>query len=325
MTEDIRGRRHRHPGLTAGIWLIAIGLVFVVRDYGNLTWGEAWPLFIVAAAGVALVQSLLRRRELSVGAWSLAWPIGWMIVGLVLFAATTRSIGLGPMELIMRWWPLVLVVIGIWFLVASVWPGRPVPTENLAIPVAGAASAAVKISFGAGELVIGRAQPGALVDGNFRGGVLVQTAAPGRIELKPDSGGGFPLSGRGYRWDVGLTGEIPLDLRLDTGASRATIDLVSLLVRRLELHSGASETRVRLPAAAGLTAVRTETGVATLTIDVPAGVAARIRSSMALGRLRVDEARFPRAVTGWESHDLLAAPNRVEIEVHGGVGSVTIR
>ena len=52
MTEDTRTHRRRHPGLTAGIWLIAIGLVFVIRDYGNLTWGEAWPLFIVAAGVV---------------------------------------------------------------------------------------------------------------------------------------------------------------------------------------------------------------------------------------------------------------------------------
>jgi hypothetical protein len=323
MTEDTR--RRRHPGLTAGIWLIAIGLVFVVRDLGNLTWGEAWPLFIVAGAAVGLVQSLLGRRELAVGAWSLAWPIGWMIVGLVLFAATTRSIGVGPLELITRWWPLALVAIGIWFLVASVWPGRLLPTESLAIPIGGIPSAAIKINFGAGDLVIGRAQPGGLVEGSFRGGVIVQTPGPGQVELKPDASGGFPLSGRSYRWDVGLTGEIPLDLRLDTGVSRATIDLVDLRVRRLELHSGASETRVRLPAAAGLTAVRTETGVATLTIDVPPGVAARIRSGMALGRLRVDEGRFPRAATGWESPDLMAAANRVEIEVHGGVGSVTIR
>jgi hypothetical protein len=325
MTRDTRGTGRRHTGLIAGIWLIAIGLVFVVRDFGNLTWGEAWPLFIVAAGGASLFGSLARRRELSVGAWSLAWPIGWMIVGLVLFAATTDSVGVGPLEVITRWWPVGLVAIGIWFLVASVWPGRATPTESLAIPIAGVPSASVKINFGGGELVIGRAQPGGLVEGSFRGGVMVQSPAPGQIELKPDSSGGFPLSGRGYRWDVGLTGEIPLDLRLDTGASRASIDLIGLLVRRLDLHSGASETRVRLPAAAGLTAVRTETGVASLTIDVPPGVAARIRSSMALGRLRVDEARFPRAATGWESPDMLAAPNRVEIDVHGGVGSVTIR
>ena len=232
---------------------------------------------------------------------------------------------MGPLELITRWWPLGLVAIGIWFLVASVWPGRRTPTENLAIPVGGVPSAAIKINFGGGELVIGRARSGGLVEGSFRGGVMVQTPAPGQLELKPDASGGFPLSGRGYRWDVGLTGEIPLDLRLDTGASRATIDLVDLQVRRLDLHSGASDTRVRLPAAAGLTAVRTETGVASLTIDVPPAVAARIRSRMALGRLRVDEARFPRAATGWESPDVLTAPNRVEIEVHGGVGSVTIR
>jgi hypothetical protein len=41
----------------------------------------------------------------------------------------------------------------------------------------------------------------------------------------------------------------------------------------------------------------------------------------------VDIVRFPRnaAGTGWESPDFGSAANRVEIEVRGGVGSVSVR
>ncbi len=319
----------RHPdrdrGIIAGVWLICLGMVFVVQDAADLSWGEAWPLFIVAGATASLARSIIRRGQLRVGAWSLVWPLGWMAIGLILFAATTGRITTGPAELVTRWWPVVLVGIGIWFLVASVWPGRAAPTETLTIPLAAAPSANVKISFGGGELVVRRGQPGTLVSGTFQGGVVYRSPAPGQLELKPDTGSGWPLSGRGFRWDVGLTGEVPLDLRLDTGASRATIDLYDLLVRRLDLQSGASETRIRLPAAAGLTAVRTQTGVASLTLDIPPGVGARIRSGMAISRLVVDESRFPRTPGGYESPGLASAPNRIDIDVQGGVGTVTIR
>ena len=148
---------------------------------------------------------------------------------------------------------------------------------------------------------------------------------PDTVEIGPDTGRGWPAGGATFRWTVGLTGEKPLDLRLDTGASRASIDLSELRVRQLELQSGAAETRLRLPRAGGVTLVRTETGVASLYIEIPHGVAARIRSSMALGRVDVDQARFQRVADGWQSPDIATAPNRVELEVRGGVGSVTIR
>jgi len=319
-------RHHQHDrGIVAGAWLIGLGLVFVLRDAWDLSWGEAWPLFIVVAGAASLVRSLVNRGELRVGAWSLAWPIGWIVVGLLLFAATSGRIATEPGELIARWWPALFVAIGIWFLVAAVWPGRKSVTEDLVLPLAGAPAADVRITFGGGELAIRRGQPGALVSGSFQGGVVYRNPGPGRLELKPDTGGGWPMSGRGFSWDVGLTGEVPLDLRLDTGASRATIDLHDLLVRRLDVHSGASDTRIRLPASAGVTAVRTETGVASVTIDVPPGVAARIRSGMAISRLTVDQARFPRTINGYESPDAATNPNRVDIEIQGGVGAVTIR
>jgi hypothetical protein len=56
-------------------------------------------------------------------------------------------------------------------------------------------------------------------------------------------------------------------------------------------------------------------------------VAARVRSSIALGSSDVDLVRFPRnaAGNGWESPDFASAANRVEIEVRGGIGSVSVR
>ena len=317
----------RSGAAVAGVWLIAIGLVLLVRDLQHWSWAEAWPLFVIAAGGASLVTSLPGSpppgRRCMVAAVA---DVRGSALGAILLASTTGRIDEGPMELVTRWWPVVLVGIGIWFLIASVWPGRQRPVESFSLPLASAQAADVHVSFGAGELSMGRAAPGLLIAGTFEGGVLYRSPAPGIVEVKPDTGSsGWPLSGQAYRWSVGLTGEVPLDLRLDTGASRATVDLGELALRRLDLRSGASETRIRLPMAAGYSQVRTETGVASLSIDVPPGVAARIRSRMTIGRTSVDEGRFPRTLDGWELPDYATAQNRVEVEVGGGVGSVTIR
>ena len=125
------------------------------------------------------------------------------------------------------------------------------------------------------------------------------------------------------RWTIGLTTEVPLDLRVDTGASKATLDLGGLRLRSLDLQTGASETRVLLPRAAGATTVTAQAGAASLTIEVPAGVAARIRTRMALGA-QIDQVRFPVSGDGYESPDYATATNRVDIDVQGGVGSFRV-
>jgi len=324
MTADRRSHSTRGGAVVAGSWLIALGLVFFARDLWHLSWGEAWPLFLVAVGVASLISSLVGYRRLSAGFWSLLWPIAWIAVGAAMFAATTGRIATGPGELIAQWWPVALVVVGIWFLVAALWPRPTTDLEKLDLPLAGALRAEARLTFGAGELTIGRGRPGMLISGRFEGGALYRTAGPGHVEVKPDTGGGWPMTGQGNRWDIGLTAEVPLDLRLDTGASRATIDLGDLRVRLLEIRTGASETRVRLPAHAGQSWVRTETGVSSLSLEVPPGVSARVRTRMALGRTDVDQRRFPRTVDGFMSPDYDTNTNRIEIDVQGGVGAVSI-
>jgi hypothetical protein len=117
-----------------------------------------------------------------------------------------------------------------------------------------------------------------------------------------------------------------LRLTVKTGASKTEADLSALRVTELRVQTGAADTAVTLPAAAGITRVFAEGGAAALKFRVPVGVAARIRSSMALGSTDVDAVRFPRdAQGGWTSPDFDSAPNRVELELRGGVGSITVR
>jgi hypothetical protein len=81
---------------------------------------------------------------------------------------------------------------------------------------------------------------------------------------------------------------------------------------------------VILPEAAGATSVRAEAGAASLTFEVPDGVAARIRTRMALGSTRIDEARFPRVGDGFQSMDYGSALNRIDLDIQGGVGSLQV-
>ena len=314
----------RRGPVFAGTWLIGIGVVFLIRQALGLRWGEAWPLFLILI-GVAGAVSTAVNGVRGVGRlWSFTWPVVWILVGIALLASTTGRLGREPLDLIADWWPIVLVLLGVWFLIGAILPFGGGPVERLAVPLGAAGEAAVRIRFGAGELTTGRAASGNLVDGSFAGGVVRKEGGPGRIELAQDTTYGMPWLDRRSDWVVGLTGEVPLDLRLDTGAARAWLDLADLRVRSVDLQTGASETRIRLPQAAGSTTIRAQTGAASLTIEVPDGVAVRIRSRMALGSSHVDEARFPRTGDGFASPEFATATNRADIDVQGGVGSVRV-
>ena len=199
----------------------------------------------------------------------------------------------------------------------------PVSVESLTIPLEGLPEAQVRIGFGGGELSLQPAPAGVLVSGTFEGGVIRRDVGAGNVYLEQEDPRRAALSGCMLHWDVRLTGEIPVDLRLDTGANKSTMDLSALHIRRLEVHTGASDTEIRLPAS-GQTAVRVECGLAQVVLEVPQGVAAYVHGKIALGSTDVDTVRFPRTGDAWQTPGYDEAGARVEIEIRGGLGAVRV-
>ena len=89
------------------------------------------------------------------------------------------------------------------------------------VPLGGAGQGTVRLRFGAGTLTTSRAAPGNLVDGLFEGGVVRRNRGFGGVELSQDTSFGVPWLDHRADWTVGLSAEVPLDLRVDTGAARA--------------------------------------------------------------------------------------------------------
>jgi len=316
----------RSGTLVAATWLIGLGATFLVQQLMGIPWSEAWPLFIVLVGAAGLISVFFEGQQPRARFAALAWPVTILAVGIVLLLSTTGRIGTEPGDLIAQWWPAALIVLGGWLLLAAAIPGASEGTEqHVSTPLAGATDASVRIKFGGGELSVGHGPDEMLVSGEFRGGVVRRSLAPGRVELEQEEWH-WPWGRDEWpRWRVGLTGAVPMDLQVEGGASKTVLDLRELRIRSLAIKTGASETRVTLPQAAGITTVRSESGAAAVFFDVPAGVAARIRTKMGLGGSDIDTARFPRVGDIWESPDFETAINRVEIEAQGGLGSVTVR
>jgi hypothetical protein len=262
----------------------------------------------------------MRRRPI-------VWPLILITLGVLFLLNNFNVIQFDVGQFISQWWPLILILIGLEILIDSMLPGRRVETQTLSLDLGSATRANVKIDFGAGKLSIGAASPGKIVDGTYVGGVRYDASPDGRIHLGGDWQPRWWFGGwwgnPGFDWRVGLTREVPLSLRVDSGAADSNYDLTDLKVAELELHTGASSTSVRLPRAAGLTNVRVEAGAASVKLYVPDGVAARIRTSMALVSNDISS-RFPRVGNEYVSPDYDSAANKIDIRFEGGVGSLVV-
>jgi hypothetical protein len=256
---------------------------------------------------------------------SLFWGTLFILVGGLFLLANLGIIAVSAWALIL---PVGIIALGLWLLFGLGGGGSP--PEHASIPLNGANAAQVRINHGAGKLVVqAGAEPGELLSAACGGGLHQRTSRAGsRLDLVlsvPE--GAFPFfgwSGRTLDWDLRFNPDVPLSLDVRYGASETVLDLEDLRVIDLKLSTGASSTRLTLPAAAGFTLARVEAGAASVDIRIPSGVGARVRSEAGLADIHLDQARFERHGDRYVTSDFEYADNKVDLEIQAGVGSVRV-
>jgi hypothetical protein len=263
---------------------------------------------------------------------TLFWGTTIILIGVLLLISNILDIDIGRLI-----WPLLLIAAGAWILwgiVAGPRGTEGFETEEATIPLEGATKAHIRMNHGAGRLSVNSgAGAGELAAGSFRGGLDYQKTRDGDT-INVTMGVRAPMQrfaspwswgpGRSLDWSVNLNDTIPISLDLQTGANEARVDLTDLQITELQLQTGASSTRITLPANAGHTKATIRSGAASVSVRVPAGVAARIQAQSGLAEVRVDRTRFPRMGSVYQSEDYATAANKVDIDIETGVGSVDV-
>src|SRR5262245_5381225 len=196
-----------------------------------------WPLLLITVGSIFLLQNLgLVPWNLWGQIWRL-WPLALVLIGLeLLLGGRIRGAALGVLT-------LVLLVAGVLALTAGP-TGRlgSAPSERSSFdqPLQGATQANVRVEFGAGELELRGLEPGdgrlasMLFDGpagvSVEPRVSIQNgSADLRYTLSGRRGFGSPpflgLPNGQMSMQLGLTPEIPIGLRVSTGAAESRLDL----------------------------------------------------------------------------------------------------
>ncbi|HEY5489100.1 MAG TPA: hypothetical protein VIK00_04605, partial [Candidatus Limnocylindrales bacterium] len=132
----------RNAAVVPGIWLVGVGSVFLIQQASGWTWIQAWPLFVVMAGVCSGLSGYFGPRWSHAGLGVLWGPLAVTALGVVMLAATTGELNGLSTDVLVRWWPVAVIGLGVWFLLGAVVVRERAPaTETLSIPL-GALTAA---------------------------------------------------------------------------------------------------------------------------------------------------------------------------------------
>jgi hypothetical protein len=235
--------------------------------------------------------------------------------------------------------PLLLIGLGVLAVAgATGWGGRPAPrswaagTGTGAQPAEGTASEGVThlrvpreatrrlelaLRLGAGQyrLAGGAAELVEVLssDDNIES-TVERRGEHTRVRLAPSTAGWWPWAWRGpVDWRMGVANDTPTALNLQAGAGEFDMDLSTIDIVDAAIQIGAAQLRLVLPRPRGDLVIPLDGGAASIAVEVPAGVPARIDVTGLVS------ATGPRETPGYAT-----ARDRVTLKVSGGAASLSI-
>jgi hypothetical protein len=321
-----------------------------------------WPIVLIGVGVIWLLASLGVLPNVSWGFFLRLWPLILIVIGLDLIFGRRSPIigaliGLATVALV-----VVLVFIAP---ILGFSSKVDVLTERFSAPIGSATSAQIELGLSVGETDIH-----ALSDSNMLfdaeishvGSMDFQVSGENEKDIRLSQ---LPVSFTTnwwdwsdqpqLRWDIGLTPDIPLRLKLEGGVGKSTLDFSGLQLTGLEIEVGVGGMQINLPATGKSYEVRLngsvgesrisieegaeitmdiQGGVGNVIIDIPNEAAVRLEANTGVGRINVpsnflrtrgNEENIVGESGTWESEGFSSADRQIFITFEGGVGSLTIR
>lgn len=303
----------RRVSLVFPIILIVIGALFLIRSWSpNFDpWSvlaDYWPLLLIFV-GLGMVWDNIRRRQnpnahtgISVGS----------TIGVLAFVVVL----------------VVLISHGRVFSARHGFGARSSHTAKT-VDIQGAKTANAKLDMSAGQLNIYSAASH-LVDADFAfSGSFSEPRVDyhvrdgvGQLEISQDSQS-VHFGNSQNEWNVRLSREIPLELRIDMGAGQGNLHFRDIPLTRLELHIGAGQVDVDLTGdrKADLTA-DIEGGVGQANIRLPKNVGVIAHASGGIGSITAHGLKHDGDEYTNEAYGKSAAT--IHLKVEGGIGEIQL-
>lgn len=259
------------------------------------------------------------RREPSV-----FWGGVLVIVGILFLLGNTGVLSNITWDYV---WPVAIIAVGVWLIVARMGPGGSSANVDSAEPREGLQQAKLDVALGAGRVEV-RSAP--LGDQLYRAHLehagpsaqvkLDRATATVRVSQTFD----WFMGPRRMRLDAQLSDAIPWQVGCSTGAIRGTFDLSSIQLTRFDCQTGASRIELVLGSPKGVVPIRIQGGALTVDVVRPAGAGLKVDASGAAVQLRGDGSRQDGLGSRTWSSAGADGADRYELAVSGGAVTVNV-
>lgn len=277
---------------------------------------------------------------------SLFWPVMLIGAGVIGLLATTGVLSRENFTVLLRLWPVLLVLIGLDILFGRRWPALgallgiatvalviglmligpsqgwgedlEVKTERFTEPLGAATSASVRLNLSSGPTEITALSDSSdLIDAelNYTGEIDFEVSGDRDktvtlVERDPVFSFFFDWfeDDEELRWDIGLSPQVPLDLDVDGGSGSAELDLRALQLTRLVLDVGSGSVDGRLPDTEARYDARVDGGSGSCRLDVASGADVGLEIDVGSGSIDVT----------------IGSDVDLSVRVEGGSGSLAI-
>lgn len=268
-----RTYRRETPSFFFPVLLITVGAIWLLVNNGTipaenvLRLAPFWPVLLILA-GISLI---LRR---------LWWPLSALL-----------------------WLGTAAAVVGVLVFAPAVLPqarGYEYKQETLSEPLGEAKSATVSLNLSVNQSFIS-ALEGATdlirADVSYLGNMQFSASGDDQKSVRLDHNFSDPMwfvnlgmfSGEQMQpWQIGLSPEIPLRLRVDTGTGSTQMNLDGLQIESLTVEGGTGSIAIDLPSGAERFPFSLDVGTGSVTIRVPEGTAFDLDSEGGTGSLTID-------------------------------------
>lgn len=281
-----------------GLLLVAIGLLFLGVNLGYFDWGilanlwRFWPVLLILMGA-----SIIMRRAFS-----------WVVMAIVIAA------------LIFPFWG------------GAAGTKETTETFQRSLP-ANVNSGVVGLKFGAGRLTVG-GTTSEMAEGIFTYGAFakpnVDFSSSGgkaslRITQRANTFVNWNLGGRlTHTWDLKLNPTIPLDVNVDAGACEANLDFSEYMLRRADVHTGASQVSVTFGSLFPQVSAKISAGASDITIKVPAGAGVRITQSGGLSSHNLDTLGWEKTGKTYQSPEYSSAATKIDLTIDTGASNLKV-
>ena len=149
------------------------------------------------------------------------------------------------------------------------------------------------------------------------------TAGHGTLSIEQPSGSHTHMGHTRYEWDVRLSREVPMDMRVHFGAGEADLNLGGLSLRSVEVDMGVGKLNMDLRGNPKRSYdVRIRGGVGEATVRVPSDVGVDGEAEGGLGEIKTTGLR--QEGRHYYNSAYEHSKVRIHLDIRGGIGSIRV-